>query len=156
MEPNDFEEIMVFAIEKEEMSCHFYSQAGMIVQNESPRKLCSRLADEEKKHIQTLEAFKKNHKPHILHKTLEASVWIDMKTKTEIQSDMSGLDILNVAMRHEKKSMDFYLKMSENSIDIRCMNLFLLLAKEEKTHLDQLNHTISSFQFKKEVNRNDL
>ncbi len=148
MKLNDFEEIMVFAIEKEEMSYKFYRQASLIVKDKKAHDLCIWIAEEEKKHIQTLEKFKENHASHFLHQTLENSEWLQIQIQHEIKSSMIPKDVLNIARKHEKKSLDFYMKMSENSEDGKCKELFLVLAKEEESHYHKLNNLISSSQFK--------
>ena len=146
MEFTDFNEIIIFAIEKEEMSCKFYSQASRIVKDKKVQDLCVWLSQEEKKHIQILKKFTEDHDSHFLHQTLEESNWIDTKVIREIHSEMNLGNILILAIKHEKKSLDFYSKMSDYSKDGQCSELFGLLAKEEKKHLLKLNHTLSNFK----------
>ena len=68
--------------------------------------------------------------------------------KGKIKSLKAQIEIATIAVGREKKARDFYLDASEVAYDEESRNLFLVLADEEKQHLEKMTALLSSVQQK--------
>ncbi|MDQ1333299.1 MAG: hypothetical protein QG552_249 [Thermodesulfobacteriota bacterium] len=131
-----FEEIIRFAIEKEQQAVAFYEDASRQETYSGAKKTFAEFANEERKHEALLEGLLKGEK------TLSdyQFKWIpDIKRSNyiedmEYQKGMSYLDILRLAMKREEKSLQLYRDLSEKTDNAELLKVLKLLRQEEAKH----------------------
>ena len=134
---------LTIAIELEMKSRNYYQTKSNEMKNLNGKILLSFLANEELSHLKMLERVKRN---------LEASnKWIEIEeitpremgkprlfegkqTEPKIKATSSDKDILLAAMSAERKSEEYYHRMSQKIKDVKGKDLFQTLAKFERTH----------------------
>lgn len=130
-----FNEILQFAIEKEEEAIQFYTELQEMVSFKSKIELLQNLADMERGHIKILE--------NIRNQATAANVGVPKVENLSISEyivdvepspNMSYQDILIIAMKREEKASQLYTNLAEETTDGEIKNLFLRLAAEEAGH----------------------
>ncbi|MDA8560657.1 ferritin family protein [Nitrospinae bacterium] len=140
-------EISLF-IEKEGLL--FYESAGKKVQNTQVREMFSRLADEERDHIQSLQEKTRYLQPAIagrnrpkenlvrfIGEELKGKVFPTMNVLLDIDSDKQALEL---GIESEKRSIEMLQSLldKENKLDVKAIFSHLLV--EEKKHLLMLQN----------------
>lgn len=140
-------EISLF-IEKEGLL--FYESAGKKIQNPEVREMFSRLADEEREHIQTLQeksrylqpaiagrSRPKEHLARFIGDELKGKIFpaLNVSSVQNIDSDKQALD---VGIESERRSIEMLqsLLAKEKKLDVKAIFSHLLV--EEKKHLAML------------------
>ena len=147
------EEAVALAIEKEKEAREFYLYKATLMNNPKFKELYEYLADEELKHLGYLEKYRD---------TKELSV-----VSTKVRSDQSftpefnpartkggeitlgDAGILLAAMRHERKSEDFYSELAKRAGDNAQRSFFEMLSKYEIGHYELIDgylENITSFR----------
>ena len=138
-------EISLF-IEKEGL--FFYESASNKLQSPQVMKMFSRLADEEREHIKTLQEKSRYLQPAIagrntpkeyltgfIDKELKGKIFPAMSTLQSIESDMQALDL---GIESEKKSVSMLQNLLEKEKKLDVKAIFSHLLVEEKKHLSML------------------
>ncbi len=140
-------EISLF-IEKEGL--FFYESVGKKVQNPKVREMFSRLADEEREHIQTLQeksrylqpaiASRSRSKEHLLRfisEELEGKIFpaLSVSSAQNIDSDKQALDL---SIESERRSIEILQSLLEKEKKLDVKVIFSHLLVEEKKHLSML------------------
>lgn len=140
----------------------FYEKASKKAYEPKVKQMFQWLADEEKKHIQTLQDKARFLQPALLNKTssrkhidkfiaeeLKGKVFPDIKgsAENEIPDFQSDIEALDLGIQSEQRSIDVLseLLIKEKKLDVR--TIFSHLLVEEKRHLaclEELKKTISS------------
>jgi rubrerythrin len=137
-------EISLF-IEKEGLS--FYEKAAKNVSNPKVKDMFTRLAEEEREHIQTLQTKVSFLQPAISGKgitrrrldlfisnELKGKVFPVFKTKA-VQKFKSDMDVLEFGIESEKRSIEILSSLIENEKKLDVKAVFSHLMVEEKKHL---------------------
>jgi rubrerythrin len=130
------EDILAYAIEKEEEAVAFYTDIAEQEAFSGVRATFQEFAEEEKKHAAMLRSFKSD-KDKIAAYELK---WIpDMKRSNyvvnmEYRKGMDYADILRLAMKREEKALALYNDMQRKTEDADYIRLFQVLAQEEAKH----------------------
>ena len=139
------------AIELEIKSRNYYQAKSNEMKNLNGKMLLSFLANEELSHLKVLERVKR--------KLQTGNKWIDIKeispremgkprlfegkqTEPRIEASSSDRDTLLAAMSAERRSEEYYRKMSEKIKDAKGKNFFQTLAKFERTHYETIKELI--------------
>jgi rubrerythrin len=137
-------EISLF-IEKEGL--FFYESAGKKIQNPQVREMFSRLADEEREHIQALQEKSrylqpaiaggnrpKEHLVRFIDGELKGKIFPAMNTSSaqEIDSDKQALEL---GIESEKRSIEMLQSLLEKEKKLDVKAIFSHLLVEEKKHL---------------------
>ena len=135
-------EISLF-IEKEGL--FFYESAGKKTQNPQVREMFSRLADEERDHIQSLQeksrylqpaiAGQNRPKEHIVRfigEELKGKIFPAMTASQDIDSDKQALEL---GIESEKRSIEMLQSLLEKEKKLDVKAIFSHLLVEEKKHL---------------------
>lgn len=134
----DLNEILDFAIEKEQEAADFYTEASEQEAMSGSRDMLKEFASEELKHKQMLEDLKTGK--------VDASVksyklkWItdikrsDYLTDLEYQKGMGYRDMLLLAMKREEKALKLYNDLLDNAESEEAKKLFQILCQEEAKH----------------------
>ncbi|MBC8287510.1 MAG: ferritin family protein [Nitrospinae bacterium] len=137
-------EISLF-IEKEGL--FFYESAGKKIQNPQVREMFSRLADEEREHIQTLQEKSrylqpaiagqnrpKEHLSRFIVEELKGKIFpaLTASAAQEIHNDMQALEL---GIESEKRSIEILQSLLEKEKKLDVKAIFSHLLVEEKKHL---------------------
>ena len=137
MEQSRFDEIMEFAIAKEEQAIDFYTKAGTIMKRPRLQEMLSDLADQERGHKRRLEKLRSGEEGdiprHIVGEIPDLQI-ADVTETTEITADSDYQDLLTVAMKREEKAHNLYTLLASNSTESGLRKLFELLAQDEARH----------------------
>ncbi len=135
-------EISLF-IEKEGL--FFYESASKKIQNPQVREMFSRLADEEREHIQTLQEKSrylqpaiargnrpKEHLARFIGEELKGKIFPAMKASSDVDSDKQALEM---GIESEKRSIEMLQSLLEREKKLDVKAIFSHLLVEEKKHL---------------------
>jgi rubrerythrin len=125
-------------IEIEKRGIQFYSEQAQRIQNTIIKDLFEFLAEQERDHLNTLSGLKNS--------LIEKKQWIDIEHEQirkpkELfeEGESSEMDVILTAMRTEKDTSDFYMRMSQIMDDDKGKKFFMKLAEWENIHYDTLN-----------------
>lgn len=138
---------LTIAIELEMKSRYYYQAKSNDMRSQTGKMLLNFLANEELSHLNILENVKRN---------LEANnKWIETReisrremakprlfegkqTEPRMDSTSADKDILLAAMSAERRSEEYYLRMSEKVRDLKGKSFFEALAKFERRHYETI------------------
>lgn len=138
---------LTIAIELEMKSRQYYQSKMNEIKNQTGRSLLSFLANEELAHLKILEDVKQKMEGN--------KKWIEIKeinpreipkprlfdgkqTEPRIEFASNDRDILLAAMNAERKSEEYYARMSSRTKDLKGKGFFETLARFEKDHYDTI------------------
>jgi len=131
-----FEEIIRYAMEKEEEAVAFYEEASSLEPYAWAKETFEDFAKEEQKHKTLLEGFLKGEKVVTDYKF----EWVtDIKRSDYLvdmtyEKGMSYPDVLRLAMKREEKALAFYNELQKRPGGEELMLVFTMLAQEEAKH----------------------
>jgi rubrerythrin len=137
------EEAIALAIEREIEARDFYLSKSALMDNPKLRDLYEQLAGEEKKHIGYLETYRtKKELPVVITDMPSGQSFTPefnpARTKGgEITLGDAG--ILLAAMRHERKSEDFYSELEKIIEEDDIRNFFHMLSRYERMHYELID-----------------
>ena len=147
------EEAIALAIEREIEARDFYLSKAALMDNPKLRELYEELASEEKKHIDYLETYRSKKELPVVTTEMPSSQsftpeFNQARTKGgEITLGDAG--ILVAAMRHERKSEDFYSELAKRVEDKDLEDFFRMLSRYERLHyemIDEYLEALTSFR----------
>jgi rubrerythrin len=131
-----FEEIIRYAMEKEEAAVAFYEEASRLELYARAKKTFEEFAKEEQKHQALLEGFLKGEKLLVDYEF----EWVaDIKRSDYLvdmtyEKGMSYPDVLRLAMEREEKALAFYNELEKRPGGEELLLVFKMLAQEEAKH----------------------
>lgn len=134
MEHNKFQEIIDFAIEKEEEAAAFYQQASQKAERPPMKEALQNMAGEEQKHKELLTTLNVGR---VADKKLESVPDLkvgDYLVDVQYRPDMEYQDLLILAMKREKKAFQMYSDIADGTDNPEMKKLFQVLAQEEAKH----------------------
>ncbi len=131
-----FEELIRFAIDKEQEAIDFYEEASKQEPYSGGKTTFKEFAGEERKHRALLEGFLKGERK------LDAYIfkWIPDMKRSDYMVDLSykkGMpyaDILRLAMKREEKALKLYNDLAAKSQEKDLAQMFKMLSQEEAKH----------------------
>lgn len=134
MEFKTSDDILDFAIGKEQEAADFYTELAEKIEHKHMRQTFMGYAAEERGHKAKLEAVKKG-----AELVLESKHIVDLKIgdyliDIEPNPDMSYQEALIVAMKAEKAAFKMYNDLAAKTTSSKLKDLFLVLAQEEAKH----------------------
>lgn len=128
------DEILDFAIEKEQEAVNFYTRLAASARNDEMKQVFEQFAQEEVNHKSRLQKIK-DERSFVFseEKVMDLSI-SDYVVPTKVTPDMSYQDALVVAMNREKAAFKLYMKLASRVEDATLRDLFLSLAQEESKH----------------------
>lgn len=128
------EDVIDFAIEKEQESADFYADLAESAENEAISKEILRIRDEEIKHRDWLKtnpiSFLSNAEPKKINDLNLAQYIMPIKPS----SNMTFQDVIGIAMQRETMSMHLYTQLSSMVSDPTIRQALLNLSAEEGKH----------------------
>ena len=134
MEINSAEQILDFAIGREEEAAAFYTELAAKMDRQNMRDTFLAFAREEKGHRAKLQAVKDGKELVLKVESVMDLKIGDYLIDAEPSPNMTYQQALNVAMKAEKAAFKLYHDLSETTDDPKLKTLFLALAQEEARH----------------------
>jgi rubrerythrin len=131
------DEILDFAIVKEEEAAQFYINLAGKMAPPNMKEVFEEFAQEEKKHKEKLLLVKSGQKLLLAGKKVPdlkiGDTLLAVDTTVDV-SDITYQEALIIAMKAEKAAFKLYHDLAQNTKDAELKNLFLSLAQEEAKH----------------------
>jgi len=134
METKTFEQVIEFAIKREEEAIHAYG--NMIEMAETPglKTLLAELQEEERNHKKLLQSLTEEK-----IESLKIEDVVDLKISDYLveeppSADMTFQDLLILAAKKEQKAVELYSSLADNASEEEIKKLFDFLVLQEKSH----------------------
>jgi rubrerythrin len=134
MEASRFEEIMAFAISKEEEAAQLYEHAQSMTRHSNARVMFEELAKQEWGHKRMLENVRPEDVAEYSTEPVRDLRISDYLVEVAFRPDMDYQDILILSMKREEKAHALYASMEAKATDPSTKKLFAMLAREEAKH----------------------
>ncbi|UCE20412.1 MAG: ferritin family protein [Gemmatimonadota bacterium] len=134
MEHKEFQDVLTFAIEKEEEAAAFYQEASRKAEKSHMKEAFLSMAEEEQKHKELLTNLDVEK---VAEKKIESVADLkisDYLVDVKYSPDMEYQDVLILAMKREKKAFQLYTNIADRTDDTDIQKLFQVLAQEEAKH----------------------
>ncbi len=138
MTREEFQEVIDFAIKREEGAAELYKHAISMAASQDAKSMFSELLEEEKKHKALLEKLGPESVAETIPPVTGNLQISEYLVPMKFEPNMSYQDILILAMKREEQSVRLYTDMGEKVEDAQLKNLFRQLAGEEAKHKNKL------------------
>jgi len=129
-----FEQIIIFAIEKEKEAADLYTRLIGIVKKPNSKTMFQELAAEEEKHKKFFEGLREDQIPVLpLRKVTDLKI-SDYLVDVEFTTDMEYQDILIMAMKREESAVKLYTDLASRVQEPKMNKLLQFMAQEESKH----------------------
>lgn len=137
------EEAIALAVEREKEARDFYLQKAVLMENPKFKRLYEYLAGEEVKHLGYLEEYRdKKELPAVSTESPSGQSFSPEfdPARTKVgEITLGDAGILLAAMRHERKSEDFYSELEKRAEDESQRNFFQMLSVYERGHYELID-----------------
>ena len=134
MKLGSVEEILDFAIQKEQDAADFYTELATKMSKPQMKGIFENFAKEEMGHKGKLEGIKAGKYAMPSQQKVQDLKIGDHLVEVELKADIEFQDALILAMKAEKAAYRLYSDLAEATDDDNAKNLFLSLAQEEAKH----------------------
>jgi rubrerythrin len=134
MDLSSFQDILKFAISREEKAIESYQKLSDLTQSPGLKELLLELQEEEKKHKSLLEGITDQKIDSFKIKEVPDLKISDYLTEETPSEDMTFQDLLIFAAKKEQEAVDLYSNLAKNAEDEELEKLFQFLIQQEKTH----------------------
>jgi rubrerythrin len=134
MELKSFDEIVKFAISREEAAIKAYGDMGEKAQFPGLKELLLELQEEEKNHKRLLENISAGQIQEYDIKDVTDLKISDYLTEEPPADDMTFQDLLIIAAKKEQEAVELYSTLERNADDEELKKLFQFLIQQEKSH----------------------
>ncbi|MHC4140207.1 MAG: ferritin-like domain-containing protein [Planctomycetota bacterium] len=141
-------DIYKYAMQMELDGRHFYLDLAKKTNNTGIKNILTMMADSEAKHYNIILSMQKNDKTQYSADSEELAkvknIFERMKEeKKELDVDVSQVEFYKEALEVETNSEKFYLERADEEKDPHNKQIFLTLAKEEKSHCILLENLVN-------------
>ena len=126
--------VINFAIEKEEKAMAFYQQCADRAKNQGIKSFFLEMVAEEKRHRDLLEDLNPSALGEIKLEKIEDLRISDYLIDVEFHSALTYQEALTLSMKKEEKAHAFYLGWEDKCMHEKTAKLFEMLANEELKH----------------------
>jgi len=134
MSQEKFNEILNYAIERENEAAEFYRYMQDIVKFESQKELLKEYELMEESHARALKTISESSIEGISISDVQNLKISDYVVEKQPTTDMTYQDIITIAMKREEAAYRLYTQMSESITEPKIKKLFEKLAEEELKH----------------------
>ncbi len=134
MSQEKFNEILSYAIERENEAAEFYRYMQDIVKFESQKELLKEYQLMEESHARALKTISESSIEEISISQVQNLKISDYVVEKQPTADMTYQDIITIAMKREESAYRLYTQMSESISEPKIKKLFEKLAEEELKH----------------------
>jgi rubrerythrin len=131
---NTIDEILDFAIEREQGAADFYSSLAERATSAWMKDMLLSFSQEELRHKGKLKSVKKGEKLLSSQQRVQDIKLGDYLVDVEPQGDLTLQDAMIVAMKREKAAYRLYSDLAQKVDNAEMKDLFLSLAQEEAKH----------------------
>ena len=129
------EQVLDFAIERENEACVFYQAWADKLDDPTLNKVFLGLSEQERQHSEKMTAIRKGHTVFRFKNDLFPKIHLlDFVVEARLGPDLSLEDALALAMQREKMSYRLYLELAAAAEVEALVNVFISLAHEEANH----------------------
>jgi len=149
MQQVSMEDVLSQAINREEMAHVFYTKIIEIVKDSVSKDTLRYMANEELKHKEYLERYKKGGLQEAsfdCKKVVDSKV-VEVLGHPQINETLDHKDIFLIAAEREKESHEFYSKLAEIQPDGAFKTLLKKLAQEELAHKEKVEYLYCNAAF---------
>jgi len=129
-----FNDVIVFAIRREEEAAKTYGEMMAMAKEESARKLLLDLQEEEKNHKRVLQGLTEARTTLASSKDVRDLKISDYLVDEPLEPAMNFQDLLIFAAKKEKKAVELYKDLAKEAETKELKRLFEYLEKQEKAH----------------------
>jgi rubrerythrin len=129
-----FNDVIVFAIRREEEAAKTYGEMMAMAKEESARKLLLDLQEEEKNHKRVLQGLTEARTTAASGKDVRDLKISDYLVDEPLEPAMNFQDLLIFAAKKEKKAVELYKDLAKEAGSKELKRLFEYLEKQEKAH----------------------
>ncbi|MFC2160494.1 ferritin family protein [Acidobacteriota bacterium] len=130
----NFEDIVQFAIQREEDACNAYGEMSKIAETPGLKELLLDLQAEEKKHKELLQGITSEAVGNLeTHTVIDLKI-SDFLTEEPPSPDMNFQDLLIFAAKKEQQAVELYMSMKASVNSDKLKNMFDFLVEQEKEH----------------------
>lgn len=149
MEEKKIAVVIDMAIERETEAFAFYQGLHQKVEDPQAKETLQFLSNEEKKHKEFLEKYRKGgYGPEGLRMTEVVDYKIaEYLAAPDIKKNMETKDVYLVAAHRETNSYNFYKALAEMHPDGNAKTILLRMANEEKKHKEKVEYLYSNTAF---------
>ena len=134
MDLSNFQDILEFAISREQKAIDSYGIMGEIAKSPGMKELLLELREEEKKHKSLLEGITDQKIAGFTIKEVPDLKISDYLTEETPSEEMTFQDLLIFAAKKEQEAVELYSNLEANAEDDELKKLFQFLIQQEKTH----------------------
>ena len=134
MKQKAFQDVIEFAIEKEEEAAAFYHEASRKAEQPNMKAALESMAQEEEKHKALLKNMDVESVADTKLETVPDLKLSDYLVDMKYSPDMAYQDMLILAMKREKAAFKMYSDIAAGTDDAEIKKLFQVLAMEEARH----------------------
>lgn len=134
MDLSNFQDILKFAISREEAAITAYGNLSEKAQAPGLKELLLELQEEEKNHKKLLEGIEEQKIESFEIKEVPDLKITDYLVKEAPGEAMTFQDLIIFAAKKEQEAVDLYTNLESNAEDEELKNLFQFLIQQEKTH----------------------
>jgi rubrerythrin len=134
MDLSNFQEILNFAISKEEKAIDAYGTMSEKTKAPGLKELLIELQEEERNHKKLLEGISDQKIQSFEIKEVPDLKITDYLLEEAPTEDMNFQDLLIFAAKKEQEAVDLYTNLESNAKDEELKKLFQFLIQQEKTH----------------------
>lgn len=134
MDRREFDEVVAFAIEKEQEAVDAYTTASRMVKRAHVSEMLLGLAAQEEGHKRKLMNIDREKVEGADVVDIPDLKVADYSDAVEITEDMDYQDVLTVAMKREEAAHNLYTVLASKTKEKELSRLFELLAQEEAKH----------------------
>ncbi len=131
---SSMEDVVRFAVEKEEKAMDFYQSCAERAKNPGIRSFFQEMAEEEKRHRDLLLGLDPEGLESVRLEKVEDLRISDYLVDVKFREDLSYQEALTLAMKREEKAHSFYSGWQGKCMHEKTAKLFEMLAKEEMKH----------------------
>lgn len=128
------QDILQFAIEKEQESVDFYANLAKKTENLSLREEIDKIRQMEETHRDRLQTIQPESLLSLSSGKIKDMKIADYTVKTQPKDEMTWQDLINIAMHRELAAMQLYDTLVRNISDPVISKIFAVLAAEESGH----------------------
>ncbi|MBC8553742.1 MAG: ferritin family protein [Candidatus Brocadiales bacterium] len=140
-------DIYKYAMQMELDGRHFYLDLANKTDNAGIKGILTMMAESEAKHYNVILDMQKNDKTEYSTDTEVLTkiknIFVKMKEGKEIDLDVSQVEFYKKALEVETNSEKFYMERADEEKDPHRKEIFLTLAKEEKSHCVLLENLVN-------------
>lgn len=131
---SSMDDVVKFAIDKEEKAMDFYRQCADRARNPGIKQFFEEMVEEEKRHRDMLKELKSTGLEGLKLDKVEDLRISDYLLDVKFKEDITYQEALTLAMKREEKAYAFYSSWQKRCMHEKTAKVFELLAGEEMKH----------------------